>query len=52
MSYVMVDIEFRAARWLDKHSAGVSLSPPPLQSTLDPGEATVVALATGRRYGP
>ena len=40
--------EFRAASWLDKHSATISLSPL-LQSTLDPGEAAVVALATSER---
>lgn len=37
--------EFRAASWLDKRSAPISV-PPLLQSTLDPGEAGVVALAT------
>lgn len=40
--------EFRAASWLDKRSASISL-PPLLQSTLDPGEAAVVALATSER---
>ena len=40
--------EFRAASWLDKRAASVSLSPL-LQSTLDPGEAAVVALATSER---
>ena len=40
--------EFRAASWLDKRSADVSLSPL-LQSTLDPGEAAVVALATAEK---
>lgn len=40
--------EFRAASWLDKRSATISLSPL-LQSTLDPGEAAVVALATAER---
>jgi predicted nucleic acid-binding protein len=37
--------EFRAASWLDKRSASIPVSPL-LQSTLDPGEAAVVALAT------
>ena len=37
--------EFRAASWFDKRSSSISL-PPPLQFTLDPGEAAVVALAT------
>ena len=37
--------EFRAASWMDKRSVSVSVSPL-LQSTLDPGEAAVVALAT------
>jgi hypothetical protein len=37
--------EFRSASWLDKRSAGIPVSPL-LQSTLDPGEAAVVALAT------
>jgi predicted nucleic acid-binding protein len=40
--------EFRAASWLDKRSGSISLSPL-LQSTLDPGEAAVVALATSER---
>lgn len=40
--------EFRAASWFDKRSASISLSPL-LQSTLDPGEAAVVALATAER---
>src|SRR5579859_4414191 len=40
--------EFRAASWLDKRLGSISLSPL-LQSTLDPGEAAVVALATSER---
>jgi predicted nucleic acid-binding protein len=36
--------EFRAASWLDKRPTPVSV-PPLLRSTLDPGEASVVALA-------
>jgi predicted nucleic acid-binding protein len=40
--------EFRAASWLDKRSVSISL-PPLLQSTLDPGEAAVGALATAER---
>jgi len=43
--------EFRAASWLDKRSASTSL-PLLLQSTLDPGEAAVVALATSERIRP
>ena len=37
--------DFREASWMDKRSVIVSVSPL-LQSTLDPGEAAVVALAT------
>ena len=37
--------EFRAVSWLDKRATATTL-PPLLQSTLDPGEAAVVALAT------
>jgi len=40
--------EFRAASWLDKRGASIFL-PPLLQSALDPGEASVVALATSER---
>ena len=40
--------EFRAASWMDKRSVSVSVSPL-LQSTLDPGEAAVVALATAEQ---
>jgi predicted nucleic acid-binding protein len=40
--------EFRAASWLDKRSATISV-PLLLQSTLDPGEAAVVALATSEK---
>lgn len=40
--------EFRAASWFDKRSASISLTPL-LQSTLDPGEAAVVALAVAER---
>jgi predicted nucleic acid-binding protein len=40
--------EFRAASWLDKRAGSIYLSPL-LQSTLDPGEAAVVALATSER---
>jgi predicted nucleic acid-binding protein len=37
--------EFRAAAWLDKRVTATTL-PPLLQSTLDAGEAAVIALAT------
>jgi predicted nucleic acid-binding protein len=40
--------EFRAASWLDKRSATIYV-PLLLQSTLDPGEAAVVALATSEK---
>ena len=40
--------EFRAASWMDKRSVSVSVSPL-LQSTLDPGEAAVVALAVAEQ---
>jgi predicted nucleic acid-binding protein len=40
--------EFRAAAWLDKRVTATIL-PPLLQSTLDAGEAAVIALATFRR---
>lgn len=40
--------EFQAASWLDKRATATAL-PPLLQSTLDPGEAAVVALATSER---
>src|SRR5712664_2462350 len=41
--------ESRSAAWLDKR-AGASALSPLLQSTLDPGEAAVVALATSRTH--
>lgn len=40
--------EFRAASWLDKRATATVLSPL-LQSTLDPGEAAVIALATSEQ---
>jgi predicted nucleic acid-binding protein len=40
--------EFRAASWLDKRAIATAL-PSLLQSTLDPGEAAVVALATSEQ---
>lgn len=41
---------FRAASWLDKRSAPITL-PALLQSTLDPGEAAVVVLAMSEQIG-
>jgi predicted nucleic acid-binding protein len=40
--------EFRAASWLEKRTS-VTVLPPLLQSTLDPGEASVIAVATSER---
>ena len=37
--------EFRAASWLEKRTTATSISQL-LQSTLDPGEAAVIAVAT------